>query len=105
MNKTIHNFRDLGNEEFDTRVLLRNAAQQAKDRKYDDFFIVDTDSHHYEQEAFKEIAEFIENPILRHEAKVQGMSLGGIVSDNALYQGNGGGITRDPKRGQEKGPP
>ena len=105
MSDTIRNVRDLANEEFDTRTLLRNAAQQAKERKYDEFFIADTDSHHYEQEAFKEIVEFIDNPILRHEAKVQGMSLGGVVSDNALYQGNGGRITRYPMRGKEKVPP
>lgn len=105
MTDSIHSFRDLANEEFDTRTLLRNAAKQAKERNYDDFFIVDTDSHHYEHEAFREIAEFIENPILRHEAKLQGLALGGIVSDNALYQGNGGRITRYPLRKTEKVPP
>jgi predicted TIM-barrel fold metal-dependent hydrolase len=105
MTDKIQSFRDLATEEFDTRTLLANAAQQAKARKYDDFFIVDTDSHHYEQEAFAEIAQFIESPILRHEAKVQGMSLGGLFSDNAIYQGNGGRITRYPRRGAEKVPP
>ena len=39
-------FRDLASEEFDTRTLLRNAVDQAIARKYEDFLIVDTDSHH-----------------------------------------------------------
>jgi predicted TIM-barrel fold metal-dependent hydrolase len=98
-------FRDVNADEFDTSAHLRNAALQARDRNYDDVFIVDTDSHHYEQEAFAEIAELIENPVLRHDAKVQGMALGGIVSDNGLYQGIGGRITRYPMRGREKVPP
>ena len=54
-------FRDLASEEFDTRTLLRNAVDQAIARKYEDFLIVDTDSHHYETEAFKEIAEYIDD--------------------------------------------
>jgi hypothetical protein len=61
-------FRDLASEEFDTRTLLRNAAEQAVVRKYEDFLIVDTDSHHYETEAFKEIAEYIDDPVMRYEA-------------------------------------
>src|SRR3954469_22728078 len=65
-------FRDLASEEFDTRTLLRNAADQAVARKYEDFLIVDTDSHHYETEAFKEIAEYIDDPVMRYEAKFQG---------------------------------
>ena len=74
-NKANQDFRDLASEEFDTRTLLRNAAEQSIVRKYEDFLIVDTDSHHYETEAFKEIAEYIEDPVLRHEAKYQGCLL------------------------------
>ena len=104
MTDQVHSFRDLPTEDFDTRILLRNATQQARDRHYENLFIVDTDSHHYEHEAFSEIIEYIENPILRHEAKIQGMALGGIVSDNATYQGIGGRITRYPMRAREKVP-
>src|SRR6202012_5920165 len=67
-NQANRDFRDLASEEFDTRTLLRNAADQAIARKYEDFLIVDTDSHHYETEAFKEIAEYIEDPVMRYEA-------------------------------------
>jgi uncharacterized protein len=104
MNKHVHNFRDLANEEFDTRTLLRNAADQAITRHYEDFLIVDVDSHHYETEAFKEIAEYIESPVLRREALYQGMSRGGITSESGSYQELGGRITRYPLRKTEKVP-
>ena len=85
MNEHMRSFRDLSVETYDTRTLLRNAAQQAIERKYEDIFIVDVDSHHYETEAFQEIAQFIESPVLRNEAKFQGTSRGGISSGcNAL---------------------
>src|SRR6202034_1653769 len=79
-------FRDLASEEFDTRTLLRNAVNQAIDRKYEDFLIVDTDSHHYETEAFKEIAEYIDDPVMRYEAKFQGHSRGGFTAETGSYQ-------------------
>jgi len=61
-NQANRDFRDLAGEEFDTRTLLRNAAEQAIVRKYEDFLIVDTDTHHYETEAFKEIGAWLETP-------------------------------------------
>ena len=98
-------FRDLSQEEFDTTTLLANAERQAKQRRYEDFLIVDVDSHHYETEAFAEIAEYIQDPVLRHEAKFQGMSRGGITSIDGSYQEIAGRITRYPKRRLEKVPP
>lgn len=97
-------FRDLSVEEFDTRTLLKNAEKQAIERHYEDFLIVDVDSHHYETEAFKEIAEYIEDPVLRYEAKYQGMSRGGISSVDGSYQEIAGRITRYPMRRSEKVP-
>ena len=35
MQNQIHGFRDLGNEVFDTRTLLRNATEQAIERHID----------------------------------------------------------------------
>jgi uncharacterized protein len=106
MQNQVHGFRDLGNEEFDTRTLLRNATEQSIERHYEDFLIVDVDSHHYESEAFKEIAEYIRDPILRHEAKYQGYARGGgIASLSGSYQEVGGRITRYPSRKTEKVPP
>src|SRR4051794_11873793 len=105
MNEHTRSFRDLADSEFDTRTLLRNAVDQANDRHYEDFFIVDVDSHHYETEAIKEIAQFIEDPVLRQEMTFQGMSRGGITSESGSYQELTGRITRYPERKNEKVPP
>src|SRR5438309_10447939 len=104
MNEQIKSARDLASEEFDTRTLLRNAVDQAIERRYEDFFIVDVDSHHYETESFKEISAYIRNPVLREEARFQGMARGGITSENGSYQELMGRITRYPKRRSEKVP-
>ena len=76
-------FRDVDLETYDTTTALAHAADQAIARRYEDFLIVDVDSHHYETDAFNEIAEYIEDPVFRHEAKFQGFSRAG------LNQGNG----------------
>ena len=62
MNEHMRSFRDLNANELDTRTLLRNAAEQATARHYEDFFIADVDSHHYETEAVKEIAHEVGLP-------------------------------------------
>src|SRR5262245_38481363 len=97
-------FRDLANQEFDTRTLLKNAAAQAEVRHYEDFLIVDVDSHHYETETAKEITEYIDDPVLRHEFRYQGFSRGGVTSQSGSYQELGGRITRYPGRRTEKVP-
>ncbi|MYZ47260.1 amidohydrolase family protein [Propylenella binzhouense] len=98
-------FRDLATEGFDTGRHLAHATEQADARGYEDFLIVDIDSHHYENEASAEIAEFIENPIIRHEVKYQGISRKGITTGFGQYQELGGRITRYPLRKSEKVPP
>ena len=93
--------RDPAHEEFDTRTLLAHAAQQADDRHYEDFMIVDTDAHHYETGSYKEIFDYIEDPVLRDQFKyskgatMQPRSTGG-------YQEMAGRITRYQHRGSEK---
>src|SRR5262245_58402808 len=59
--------RDPNQEQFDTRRLLAHAQQQAEDRKYEDFMIVDVDAHHYETGSYKEIFGYIEDPVLRDQ--------------------------------------
>ncbi len=98
-------FRDVDLTTFDTTVALEHASNQAKQRHYEDFLIVDVDSHHYETESFKEIAEFIEDPVLRHEAKYQGFSGGGINIGKGSYQEMGGRIVRYRARKKEIVPP
>ena len=97
--------RDVKNEGFNSSVHLKNAAAQGESRNYDDFMIVDVDAHHYETEAFSEIAEYIDDPVLRREAKFQGMARGGIASMDGSYQEMTGRIARYPERRGEKVPP
>src|SRR5262249_27671465 len=97
----VKNHRNLSGEEFDTRIHLRHAAQQAAERCYEDFLIVDVDSHHYETDAFQEIAEYIDDPVIRQEAKFQGMARGTIASVDGCYQEMTGRIVRYPKRRRE----
>jgi uncharacterized protein len=104
MNEVSKNVRNLSTEPHDTRTLLKNAAAQAIERRYEDFFMVDVDAHHYETESFPEIAAYIRNPVIREEARFQGMSRGGITSENGSYQELMGRITRYPRRKTEKVP-
>ena len=99
------NFRDLSVEEFDTKTLLAHANQQAIQRRYEDFLIVDVDAHHYETDSFAQICEYIEDPVMRAQAKYQGFGMQGITSTSGGYQGLGGRITRNAGRRLEKTPP
>jgi len=91
-------------EEFNTSVHLKNAAIQAEARGYDDILIVDVDSHHYELEAFGEMADYIDDAVLRMEAKFQGFNRGGIGSTDGSYQEMTGRVQRTPKRRSESVP-
>jgi uncharacterized protein len=97
-------FRDLSVEEFDTTTLLEHATHQAIQRRYEDFFIADIDGHHYESGSFNRICEYIEDPVMRDQAKYQGMGGGGIASSRGGYQELGGRVTRYPCRRKEKTP-
>ena len=97
--------RDSSNREptrggFDTTQLLRKASEQAAERGFDDVLIIDVDAHHYETEAFREIAQYIDDPVMRQEALFQGAGSGGIMSDLGNYQSVMGRITRYPGRRQ-----
>ena len=100
--------RDLSTEEFDTSTLLKNASRQAEERNYDDIFIMDVDSHHYENESFGQIAEFIEDPTVRHLALSKAKIGGGRTNfqpSQIGFQDVGGRVTRYPKRKLENTPP
>ena len=105
MTATAGVFREPLRKSFDTEEHLGNAYQQALERNYEDFLIVDVDSHHYETEAFGEIARYIEDPVLRDEALYQGMARGGVTSVDGSYQEMTGRVTRYPLRRHEETPP
>jgi len=99
------NFRDLSVEEFDTATFLTHATQQAKQRRYEDFLIVDVDAHHYETEHFRRICDYIEDPVMRDQAKYQGFGAQGLTTTAGAYQSLDGRITRNAGRRLEKTPP
>ena len=100
-------FRDLSVAETDTKTVLAHATQQAIQRRYEDFLIVDVDAHHYEVASFAEIIEFIEDPVMRAQAKYQGFGQGGITTATAGggYQNLVGRVTRSTGNPKEKTPP
>jgi len=93
--------------EFDTTTLLSHAARQARQRKYQDYLIVDVDSHHYENESFREIAQYIEDPVLRQQALASGSrrSAAGFLGGGVGNQDMSGRVTRYHTRALEKTPP
>ena len=77
--------------------------QQADERRYEDFMIIDVDSHHYETGSYKDIFEYIDDPVMRDQFKytkgatMQPRSTGG-------YQEMAGRITRYQHRATEQAP-
>ena len=99
------NFRDLSVEEFDTKTFLEHATQQAKQRRYEDFLIVDVDAHHYETDSFARICDYIEDPVMRDQARYQGFGAQGLTSAAGGYQNLGGRVTAQqaPPPGEDTG--
>ena len=93
-------------EELNTSQLLAHARQQAVQRNFDDILIVDVDSHHYENENFGEILEFMENDVYRQLTQSgRAKARHSIVPGQTGYQDMGGRVTRYPMRSSEKTEP
>jgi predicted TIM-barrel fold metal-dependent hydrolase len=97
--------RDVSLQHYETSQALEHAAQQAIARRYEDFLIVDVDSHHYENEAWPEIVEYITDPVLRHDAGHQGLAKPGMGVGYGSYQELNGRIIRYRGRKIEQTPP
>jgi uncharacterized protein len=54
----------------DSREILANARRDIARYHLDDYFIVDVDAHHVEFDSWHDILDHLENPVLRHNAKV-----------------------------------
>jgi uncharacterized protein len=92
--------RKLAAEDYTTPAHLAHACEQARKRKYQDFLIVDVDAHHYESESYKDVFEYIENPVIRRQA-VESAKRGGrasMLGGQIGYQDIGGRITRHELR-------
>ena len=88
----------------DTRDILAHARQQADERNFEDYFIVDIDAHHMETTSWHEIIQYIEDPVIRAQAlEYQQFRTGappyGLSGDFGLrYQGVGGRIPHTDNR-------
>src|ERR1700755_113068 len=98
--------RKLRFDEYPATKHLEHATRQAHERNYQDFLIVDVDAHHYENESYKEVFEYIENPVIRHDAIDASRRPGrsGMLNSQVGNQGIGGRITRHNLRGLQKVP-
>ena len=98
--------RQLNFNDYSTAKHLEHAAQQARARNYQDFLIVDVDAHHYENESYKEVFEYIESPVIRRDAIDASRRPGrsGMLNSQVGNQGIGGRITRHNLRGLQKVP-
>lgn len=82
----------------DTREYLRHARRDADAKGYSDWTIVDVDAHHVESISWKEIVDYIDDPVLRDQAQAfhaerVGSPPYGLVGDFGLrYQDCGGRI-------------
>ena len=103
MNIIIPIVRDPNQEQFDTRRLLAHAQQQAEDRRYEDFMIVDIDAHHYESSSYKEIFNYIEDPVMRDNFMfTKGATQ--LQRSTGGFQEMAGRITRYAHRANEQAP-
>ena len=87
-------------DQYSTPKYLEHASEQARKRNYNDFLIVDVDAHHYENESYKDVFEYIESPVIRRQA-VESAKRGGrasMLGGQIGYQDIGGRITRHELR-------
>src|SRR5438309_4044814 len=90
-------------DEYSATKHLEHASEQARARNYQDFLIVDVDSHHYESQHYAEVFEYVESPVIRDELKESAGRRGvGVLNSQVGYQNTGGRIHRAKHRGSEK---
>jgi uncharacterized protein len=82
----------------DTRDILAHASKDARKRGFSDYLICDMDAHHVESVSWREIVQYIEDPVVRDNAvRFQAERIGtppfGLNGDLGLrYQSVGGRI-------------
>ncbi len=98
-------FRSPSTDDFSTATHLKNATEQAYRRNYQDFLIVDVDSHHYESEHLVEILKYVDDPTIRQIAEHKAnIGRSGLWPGQLGFQDIGGRVTRYAKRRGEKTP-
>src|SRR3984885_15926174 len=96
--------RDPNQAQFAPKRLLTHAHEHAEDRRYEDFMIIDVDSHHYETGSYKEIFQYIEDPVMRDQfVYTKGQTM--MLRSTGGFQEMAGRITRYEYRNSEEAPP
>jgi predicted TIM-barrel fold metal-dependent hydrolase len=92
--------REIATNSYSETQALAHASEQARARNFQDFLIVDVDSHHYESESYKEVFQYIESPVIRREAMDSMLRAGrsGFLNSQVGYQSLGGRMTRHALR-------
>src|ERR1700728_5340394 len=104
MNVSPPTVRDPNQAQFDTKRLLTHAHEQSEDLLYEDFMIIDVDSHHYETGSYKEIFQYIEDPVMRDQfIYTKGQTM--LPRSTGGFQEMAGRITRYEHRSTEQAPP
>ena len=49
----------------DTREILARASRCAEERQFKDWLIIDVDAHHSEMSSWREVVDYIEDPVIR----------------------------------------
>ena len=85
----------------DTRDMLAHAARQAKERKLDEMLIVDVDAHHFENQSWGEVVEYIPDPVIKDIAgnfRTASNVFPGIIQASGwpTHQNVGGRIPHEP---------
>jgi len=94
-------------DQYSTSKYLEHASEQARQRNYNEFLIVDVDAHHYENESYKDVFSYIDSPVIRRAA-MESTKRGGrssMLNSQVGYQDLGGRITRHDLRRLEQTPP
>ena len=108
MELPLSDFRRMEVAEFDTAKLLAHASRQAAERGYQNFPIVDVDSHHYESESIGEILDYMDDPVLQQlarSARQANAKSVGMLPSGVGYQDMGGRVMRYATRGMEQTEP
>ncbi len=90
-------------DQTDTREILALAKKQAIERKYEDYVIVDADCHHMETASWKDILQYVEDPVIRQQAldfqaRVASPHYG-LIDPLAYHQDAGGRIRHQRHQG------
>src|SRR5258707_13347650 len=107
MDRARNEVRKLAADDYSTVQHLAHASQQARERNYQDFLIVDVDAHHYESESYKDVFEYIESPVIRRQA-IESAKRGGrasMLGSQIGYQDIGGRPTPPEPRPPDIRPP